>query len=297
MLLILVVQTLILDKLLACPAFCEALAKLPSVPNCPEIPVTPSVWVDDFVLTANSGEQLQQQVEQLSAVLGQIKMSFKTKAFHWISTDSLTTLQIHIANRPARKEHFLTILGLSLVSDGSPQHSITTRRAAALSKWFAMSADINLRRLPKDVIERLHNSIFVPSASFGLAAIPMAPSMIQDLSRGSSSHLMRYMKKPTAKDVGQWLHEVRRDLRSKRLVGTLHSPVTYMASDIRAITKFCNTMRGESLSKILSWRDNEWMRSVSRQHRPTQRKGGGHHDFQFIRSDLDYYCFLRRFVA
>ena len=76
---------------------------------------------------------------------------------------------------------------------------------------------------------RLHNAIYVPSYAFGSASIPMAPSLMHDVLRGSSFHVLKYMKKPPEKEIGVWVHEVRKDLQRRRLDGTLHSPLKFMA--------------------------------------------------------------------
>ena len=297
MLLILVVQSMLLGRMMVDPAFKEHLMILPTAPNSSQHQVDPAAWVDDFVLTASSSSSLQSQVELISGLLGQLNMSVKHAKIHWMGMEALTAQEIFFERKVIRKASCLSILGLSIDSVGSSQHSCQQRRAAAMAKWYSMEREFNFRKLSKDVIFKLHNMVFVPSQAYGLAALPMATTLLQHLSSASTSHLLRYHRRPRGLELDVWIHSVRRDLRERRLRGEVISPLNFVAADLRAMFEHCQTARGAQLKGVLEWRDRKWLNSVGRQHRPQQRKGGDFTELQLLASELQRYTWLRMHVA
>ena len=158
-------------------------------------------------------------------------------------------------------------------------------------------AEFDFRKLSKDVIFKLHNMVFVPSQAYGLAALPMATTLLQHLSSGSTSHLLRYHRRPRGLELDVWIHSVRRDLRERRLRGELISPLNFVAAGLRAMFEHCQTARGAQRRGVLEWRDRLWLNSVGRQHRPQQRKGGDFTELQLLASELKRHTWLRMHVA
>ena len=204
--------------------------------------------------------------------------------------------EIFVSRQSIRKASSISILGLSINSTCNADHSIEQRRTAALAKWFSLDRDVCMKRLSIETIYRLHNQMFVPSMAYGLAALPMATSLLQHVASSSTTHLLRYHKRPSTLALDVWIHRTRKRLRERRLNGDLITPLRYMASDLMAMSKHCASARGSQLDGVIKWRDRVWMQSVPRQHRPQQRKGGDFSEAQLLATDLEYFSWLRLHV-
>ena len=297
MVLILCVQSMLIRRLLSDPTFCEALARLPPAPNCMEVCIEPMVWVDDLTLTASSSDGLQRQVTIVNAALRQINMNFKVKKFHWMTTDSMKTLEIWHEGTAIRKQESLNVLGLEVCHNGSPHFAISARRAAATAKWFSLARDANFHKLALHTIYRLHNTMYLPSMAYGISAYPMSTSLLQDISKGSSSHILQYHRRPQHMDVGSWIRTVRGRLRTKRLDGSLRTRIQHIVNDLRALHDFARRDRGRQLERILNWRNAAWRATVDRNVRPQQRRSGDHAELCLLGTDLEFLGFLRLHVA
>ena len=213
------------------------------------------------------------------------------------ASDTVSALEVHIREQPVRKQPSLSILGLDISSTGNPHHSILARRAAASAKWFALVREAGVHRLSIATINRLHNALYVPSLAYGLSALPMSTSLLQHLSRSSSSHLQRYYKRPPGMDIGDWITSARSRIRQDRLSGVLQTPIQYIASDLQAMHSLSESSRGTQLQDVLQWRNAAWLSSVDRNYRPQQRKGGDNLEMTLIKDDLQRLTFHRLHIA
>ena len=297
MVLILLVQSMLVARLLANTTFVDALAVLPSAPNSSSVRVDPTIWVDDFVLAANSSNALQRQIELIEDLLGQLEMDFKLSKIHWMSSETLMAQEIFVRRQSIQKEKALNVLGLQISSDGSPQTSIDQRRTAALAKWFSLDKEARLQKLSIDTIFRLHNQTFIPAMSYGLAALALTSDHLRHLARSSTTHLLRYYRRPPGAYLPAWIQGTRAKLKAARLSGELMTPVKCIASDLRALHRHCSDDRGSQLRDILEWRCRAWQSSVNRNNRPQMKRGGDFIELTLLDSQLAYFGFLRRHVA
>ena len=166
-----------------------------------------------------------------------------------------------------------------------------------MAKWFSLDTDVGLRKLSLEAIYKLHNQMFVPALAYGLAAVPLSRSLLQHLARSSTTHLIRYHRKPRHEPLDGWLHRMRGRMRDMRLSGELITPIRYIASDLHAMHVHCGTSRGAQLAAVLGWRDRLWQESVDRNYRPQMRRGGDFTEIATLDSELACYTFRRLHVA
>ena len=74
--------------------FTSAILTLPTAMYSSECPLFPQIWVDDWIMFANSRDALQILIRRTAALLRKYGMAIKPEKVQWIANDQVT--EVHL---------------------------------------------------------------------------------------------------------------------------------------------------------------------------------------------------------
>ena len=100
-----------------------------------ECPLFPQIWVDDWIMFANSRDALQTLIRRTAALLRKYGMAIKPEKVQWIANDQITEVQLQYEGETIMRKPYIIYMGLKLDPTGDPNIHFDHRLAQGIANW------------------------------------------------------------------------------------------------------------------------------------------------------------------
>ena len=255
------------------PAYCEKVMTFPSQYNQIEFKLHAAGWVDDWILASMSTEGLQTLVTLVSTAFEDLGMHIAMDKFKWRAAGfNHPPNALYWKSRTFMRNSEVVFLGALISNDGVMAH-IDYRYRRMLASWGSMRTTLSRKGANRSHLCKAADAVALPAYLWAIEIFPITTNVLMRLVSDYLVVLRMIVGRVSPHDREKWIH-VHSVIKQLYRDGKLQSPVvrTYYAQE--RLYRFLQNRPAFDLHKLMNWRSNQWLSTVSRRSRPSRARPG-----------------------
>ena len=231
----------------------------------PPITLKEAGWIDDWVLFADSVQNMERLLHLWSRVLQQIGWSIHVRKIEFLCTSQCPQHLCFEDNNIAPCGSFVW-LGCKILNTGRATAHVHHRTTLATASWRLLIRHFDFTRLPFRVNARLYKSIIEAVLTHGCNSFALTADDFDHVRKFQNMVQRTFIRSAEPDQRARWL-EIHSRLNGPRTLGYISDSISVLVSKCKR-SSYCQVTQ-----ELIDFRGSSWLQALGRR-RPDRKRCG-----------------------